>query len=62
MAWRRQARSFDTLSAWEGWGVNLTGRGEAERLQGARVAAGFFELLGVSAAVGQPLTTDERSG
>lgn len=60
--WRRQARSFDTLSAWEGWGVNLTGRGEAERLQGARVAAGFFELLGVSAAVGQPLTTDERSG
>jgi hypothetical protein len=42
--WRRQARSFETLSAWEGWGVNLTDRGEAERLQGARVAAGFFEL------------------
>jgi putative ABC transport system permease protein len=58
--WRRQARSFETLSAWESWGVNLTGRGEAERLQGVRVAAGFFELLGVGAAVGQ-LTTDERS-
>ncbi len=60
--WRGQARSFGTLSAWEGWGVNLTGRGEAERLQGARVAAGFFELLGVGAAVGQPFTADERSG
>lgn len=60
--WRRQARSFDILSAWEGWGVNLTGHGEAERLQGARVATGFFELLSVGAAVGRPLATDERSG
>jgi putative ABC transport system permease protein len=60
--WREQARSFETLSAWEGQGINLTGHGDAQRLQGARVAAGFFELLGVDAAVGQSLTTDERSG
>ena len=58
--WRSQSRGFEMLSAWEGWGVNLTGRGEAERLQGARVAAGFFELLGVTPALGYPLTVDER--
>jgi putative ABC transport system permease protein len=60
--WRSQARSFETLGAWEGWGVNLTGRGEAERLQGARVTAGFFELLSVTPALGYPLAIDERHG
>jgi putative ABC transport system permease protein len=58
--WRTQARSFEVLSAWEGWITNLTDGGEAERLQGARVAANFFELLGVRPALGDPLVADER--
>ena len=58
--WRTEVRSFERLGAWEGWGVNLTGGGEAERLQGARVSLGFFELLGVQPALGGPFTVDER--
>jgi putative ABC transport system permease protein len=58
--WRTEVRSFERLGAWEGWGVNLTGGGESERLQGARVSSGFFELLGVQPALGGPLTVDER--
>jgi putative ABC transport system permease protein len=58
--WRSQARSFEMLSAWESWGINLTGGGEAERLQGARVSARFFELIGVRPALGDPPIVDER--
>ena len=58
--WRSQSRSFEPLSAWEPWGINLTSNGETRRLAGARVSAGFFELLGVQPALGEPLTIDER--
>jgi putative ABC transport system permease protein len=58
--WRSQARSFEALGAWESWGITLTAGGEAERLQGARVSARFFELLGVEPALGGALAVDER--
>lgn len=41
------------------WPVNLTGAGEPERLQGFRVSANFFRLLGVAAAQGRTFLDDE---
>ena len=36
------------------WSANLTG-GEAERLQGMKTTAAFFEMLGVPMALGRPI-------
>jgi putative ABC transport system permease protein len=47
-----------------GWGdVNLSGTGQAERVQGSRVGAGFFPMLGVTPAEGRFFdATDEVEG
>ncbi len=58
--WRQQARSFDQLVAYSGGGFILTGRGEPEQLRGARVAAGFFPMLGVPAIHGRGLLDEEN--
>src|SRR5262245_46407694 len=44
--YQRAARTTDGLAAFINWTANLTGAGEAERLEGARVAANFFAVLG----------------
>src|SRR5690349_2942323 len=41
------------LAPFTNWTANLTGVGEAERLEGVRVAPGFFDLLGVAPAHGR---------
>jgi putative ABC transport system permease protein len=58
--WRQQARSFERIVAYTGGGYTLTGRGEPEQLRGARVAAGFFPMLGVPAAHGRGLLDEEN--
>ena len=58
--WRQQAKSFERIVAYTGGGFTLTGRGEPEQLRGARVAAGFFPMLGVPAAHGRGLLDDEN--
>lgn len=61
--YREQNRSFERLSAFGNWNVNLTGQGDAERLAGLRVSADFFSLLGVDAAFGRTLLAeDDRPG
>jgi hypothetical protein len=37
------------------WPANLTGQGEAERLQGVRISANAMQMLGVEAAAGRAL-------
>jgi putative ABC transport system permease protein len=39
--------------------MNMTGLGEPERVQGARVSWNYFELLGVSMALGRALTEED---
>ncbi len=57
--WRRQQQSFEYLAAFLGWSFNLTGRGEPERLQGARVSAEMFTLLGVKPLLGRTFLAEE---
>jgi putative ABC transport system permease protein len=42
--------------------VNVTGLGEPERLQGARVSWNYFRLLGVQMALGRPLAERDAQG
>ncbi len=39
--------------------LNLTGRGEAQRVQGARISASLFPLLGIQPLVGRAFSTGE---
>jgi len=69
--WRDQAQTLGGIAAFEvaaggegspsaqGGGYNLTGRGEPQRVQGARVSANFFRVLGVQPQLGRVFTEDE---
>src|ERR1044072_7379313 len=41
------------------WPANLTGQGEAERLQGVRISANAMQMLGVEASLGRTLTPED---
>jgi len=53
MDWRANAKSFEHLAAARGTTVNLTGRGEPERVVAARVSGNYFEALGVPPYLGR---------
>jgi putative ABC transport system permease protein len=57
--WTRQATVFEQLAAYSGWGADLTGTGEPEHLDGARVSPSFFSTIGIAAAVGRTFTPEE---
>ncbi|HEX6315487.1 MAG TPA: ABC transporter permease, partial [Gemmatimonadaceae bacterium] len=48
-----RSRSFEFLSAADLWRPSLTGTEEAERLQGLRVSASYFNTIGVLPAAGR---------
>src|SRR5215470_19997786 len=59
--YRAQNTVLDGLAPFTNWTANLTGVGDAERLEGVRVDTGFFDLLGVEPALGRTFTaTDVR--
>jgi putative ABC transport system permease protein len=55
MDYREQSQSFEQMAAYGNLGMNLTGSGDAERLQGIRASANFFAALGTKAVVGRTL-------
>jgi putative ABC transport system permease protein len=59
--YREQNQSFEELAAFTAWNANLTNAGDAERIQGARVSANFFQLLGVEARAGRTLVREDDS-
>src|SRR6185295_11200527 len=58
--WRAQNRVFEDISAFgNGSSFSLTGAGEPERLRGASVSQGTFELLRVAPVLGRTFTSEE---
>ncbi len=58
--WRSQGRSFEQVAAFERQqDVTLSGGGEPEQIQAARVSADLFALLGVKPALGRLFTSRE---
>jgi putative ABC transport system permease protein len=61
--WQKQATTFTGMAAMSERSFNLTGVGEPERLEGRRVSANLFELLGVSARLGRTFVPeDDKAG
>lgn len=55
-----QNRSFNGMTGVDSLDISLTGPGgDPERLQGARVTAGFFQVLGVQPLLGRGFASDE---
>ena len=52
----RQMQSIERVAAYQYWSANLTGGALPERIQGYKVTANTFALLGVDAAIGRTLT------
>jgi putative ABC transport system permease protein len=57
--WRDQNQVFTQIAAFGGASLSLTGRGEPERIEGERVSASLFPLLGVAPALGRVFTEQE---
>jgi putative ABC transport system permease protein len=57
--WQKQSQSFTGIAATAERSFNLTGVGEPERLDGRRVSANLFDLLGVPALFGRAFVSDD---
>jgi putative ABC transport system permease protein len=57
--WQRQNTVFTGMAAMSERSFNLTGVGEPERLEGRRVSANLFDLLGVPALLGRTFVPDD---
>lgn len=60
-AFVERSRSFDSLGVARTWQPTMTGATEPERLDGQSVSASYFNVLGVSPAIGRSFTeSDDR--
>ncbi len=57
--WRERSHSFESMVAIRYWGGVMTGQGESEMIQGLRVSADYFNLLGVSPELGRDFAAAE---
>lgn len=57
--WRDQNQVFEGMAAIADSSFNLTGAGDPERLEGRRVSANLFSLLGVDPHIGRVFTAAE---
>src|SRR5262249_31604478 len=57
--YRTRKDLFKDVAAVLGWSANLTGRDEPERLQGLRVSASYFGVLGVRPVLGRDFREEE---
>ncbi|HTQ79991.1 MAG TPA: ABC transporter permease [Thermoanaerobaculia bacterium] len=57
--WQRETRAFDAVGAFQRSNYNLSLDTRSEWVQGARVEAGLFPLLGIRPLVGRGFTAEE---
>lgn len=59
--WRTASDSIEEIGGYTGWGGSFTlmGRGTPERIEGGRVTASFFSVLGVQPVLGRLFEPDE---
>ncbi|HEX6806962.1 MAG TPA: ABC transporter permease [Gemmatimonadaceae bacterium] len=57
--WQRNTRTLSSLALYHNEDYNFTGAGEAERVSGYMVSAGFFHTLGVSPMLGRGFRGEE---
>src|SRR5262249_11369392 len=59
--WGQATEVIDGICGYTGWGgsFTLTGRAEPERIEGARVTASFFSVLGGTPVLGRAFLSDE---
>ncbi len=58
--WRRQAKSFEQIAAFESAPADLSEEGDPERVGGARVTANLFALLEVPPQLGRVFSVDDE--
>jgi putative ABC transport system permease protein len=58
--WRRDNPAFDGLAAWNFQYFNLSGADQPERVQGLKITADFFDILGVAAALGRAFPAENE--
>jgi predicted permease len=56
-----RVRAFASVAVRTGWGPNLTGVGEPERLTGGQVSGDYFRTLDVAPQLGRALRPDEAA-
>jgi putative ABC transport system permease protein len=59
--WRKEAHSFDQLSAYAWDEIRLTGDGHPQKVQAFRVSANLFGMLGVQPQAGRVFAADEEA-
>src|SRR5215475_14236068 len=57
--YREQNTVLESVAPFINWTANLTGLGDAERLEGIRVDPAFFDVVGVTAAFGRTIVGDD---
>lgn len=57
--WQRSARSFQQMAAFREQGVDLTGPGTPEHLNGKEISSGFFSTLGPQLTLGREFSPEE---
>jgi putative ABC transport system permease protein len=58
--WKKEAHSFDQITAYAWDEVNLTGDREPQKVQTFKVAANFFETIGKRPAMGRAFVPEEE--
>jgi predicted permease len=57
--WQRDTQTFSSMAMYRNQDYNFIGMGEAERLSGYMISAGFFSTLGVRPVLGRNLRPDD---
>src|SRR5688572_15769519 len=60
--WETQTTTFDAMAAYSGQSFNLTGAGEPERIEGAVVSPGFFQVLEMQPLLGRVFNESDEQG